>query len=534
MKNKKSKKILVFLFYFLLPLLFMKIDYRFIETFNCCQDDHDYYSHAETIAIDFDLNYDNQFLGFETERYNNNGKVAPKGFIGTGIFSSPFLFIGNFFESLFNFSNNVFNLRIAIYSLSSIFYFYFTIYLMTKVFDILNIRFSPNLLFVIFFGSGISYFAFERFSMSHIYEAFSITLIIYLSVNFYKKTGDSKNYYSFLIPLATFLSFSVRWVNYFIFFIPLIIKLLFNEKLLSNNQILKNKYFYASYGISILLFQYLNYLTYGIVTFNPQDIYGKSNRLSLFLNNDFGMLFNKVANSIYVILFSPEFGIFWFSPIIFYSLFLLTRYIFEKKYRNKSLQYIFVLFMYLIPFGIVTIWQSTASSYGFRYLYSLVPISILIFSKYYESNNKGLFSKYVFFFSIFSMLSILFFETSNNTSLRNNINSFGSDDRFSQPEYLFGLFGSFGDINSYLKIFVTSFVGVIIFKIFSILFGMDKLLEYLDTFGLPIDNLDFQNFVYQIQNIDLIKIIIFMFLFFLIIFGFYKQNKNRNFVLKLK
>jgi len=63
---------------------------------------------------------------------------------------------------------------------------------------------------------------------------------------------------------------------------------------------------------------------------------------------------------------------------------------------------------------------------------------------------------------------------------------------------------------------------------------MDKLLGYLDTFGLPIDNLDFQNFVYQIQNIDLIKIIIFMFLFFLIIFGFYKQNKNRNFVLKLK
>ena len=189
MKNKKSKKILVFLFYFLLPLLFLKIDYRFIETFNCCQDDHDYYSHAETIAIDFDLNYDNQFLGFETERYNNNGKIAPKGFIGTGIFSSPFLLIGNLFESLFNFSNNLFNLRIAIYSLSSIFYFYLSIYLMSKVFDILNIKLNPNLIFIIFFGSGISYFAFERYSMSHVYEAFSITLIIYLSVNFYKKTG---------------------------------------------------------------------------------------------------------------------------------------------------------------------------------------------------------------------------------------------------------------------------------------------------------------------------------------------------------
>ena len=192
------------------------------------------------------------------------------------------------------------------------------------------------------------------------------------------------------------------------------------------------------------------------------------------------------------------------------------------------------MFIYLIPFGIVTVWQSTASSYGFRYLYSLVPISVLIFAKFYETNKKGLISKYVIFFSLFSMLSILFFETSDTTSLRNNVNSFGSDDRFSQPEYLFGLINSFGDLNAYLKIFVTSFVGVIIFKFFSILLGMDKILEYLETFGLPVDNLDFQNFVYQIQDIEFIKITIFTSLFLLIIFGFYKLNKNQNSVLNLK
>ena len=68
---------------------------------------------------------------------------------------------------------------------------------------------------------------------------------------------------------------------------------------------------------------------------------------------------------------------------------------------------------------------------------------------------------------------------------------------------------------------------------FSILFGMDNLLKYLDTFGLPVDNLDFQNFVYQIQDIDLIKIAIFTSLFLSIIFGFYKLNKNKNSVLNL-
>ena len=43
--------ILVLLFFFLL----FKIDYRFVESIFCCQDDHDYFMHAETLVIDFDL-----------------------------------------------------------------------------------------------------------------------------------------------------------------------------------------------------------------------------------------------------------------------------------------------------------------------------------------------------------------------------------------------------------------------------------------------------------------------------------------------
>ena len=102
MKNKKLKKIFIVLFYFLLPLLFLKIDYRFIETFNCCQDDHDYYSHAETIAIDFNLNYDNQFVGFETERYNNNGKIALKVY-WQEYFLVHFFSLEIYLKALFNF-----------------------------------------------------------------------------------------------------------------------------------------------------------------------------------------------------------------------------------------------------------------------------------------------------------------------------------------------------------------------------------------------------------------------------------------------
>ena len=85
MKLLKNKYFLTFslLVFF---LLLLKIDYRFVEEIKCCQDDHDYYMHAETIAVDFDFNYDNQLEGFENKRFNDNGKIAPKGFLGTGLF----------------------------------------------------------------------------------------------------------------------------------------------------------------------------------------------------------------------------------------------------------------------------------------------------------------------------------------------------------------------------------------------------------------------------------------------------------------
>ena len=80
---------------FLLLLLFLKVDFRLKTEIECCNDDHDYYMHSETIAIDFDLNYSNQLLGNETRRFNVDGYIAPQGFIGSGLLSAPFLLIGH-------------------------------------------------------------------------------------------------------------------------------------------------------------------------------------------------------------------------------------------------------------------------------------------------------------------------------------------------------------------------------------------------------------------------------------------------------
>ena len=81
---------------------------------------------------------------------------------------------------------------------------------------------------LIFFGSGLSYFAFERYSMTHVFEAFSVSLLIYISTRFY---DEHKNLYAALIPIVLLIGLLVRWVNYYAFILPYITFLFFRKNI---------------------------------------------------------------------------------------------------------------------------------------------------------------------------------------------------------------------------------------------------------------------------------------------------------------
>ena len=59
--NKFGKNSLTVLIFIIL-LLSLRSDYRFVNDINCCGDDHSYYVHSLTIVDDFDFNYDNPNL----------------------------------------------------------------------------------------------------------------------------------------------------------------------------------------------------------------------------------------------------------------------------------------------------------------------------------------------------------------------------------------------------------------------------------------------------------------------------------------
>jgi len=497
MKLNKSTRYFLILFILLLSL---KTDYRLEQGIYCCKDDHDYFAHAETLIIDFD--YSNQFFENEQARFYYKGKSAPSTFIGAGLLSTPFLFFGNLLDENIQ-NNDLFNFKIMLYSFSSIFYLFLTLLLINKINLLLNTKYSSYYLYLFLIGSGVGFYAFERYSMSHIYEVFAITLLIYNSIKFYKKQN---NYLAFIIPLLIMLTLMTRWVNIYVLFLPLIVAKLTENK---TYFLSKNKYFWISSFLSTNIFLLHTYLIYGVVTINPEFTYNTSGTITRYLDSTdgIGAFFWTNLKNLFLMLFGLEFGLFWFSPIIFMGIYIVLKN-FILSYQKSKFVTLLVVLSFLQVLGLVLIWKSTGSSYGFRYVMNLAPLSIFILL---TNRNLNKFEfMYLKYMSIFASLSVIYFETTPKTQLSTEyiINMFSKETKFSSPEYLYGYINSIIEFESYLKIFSQSFLGFIIFYFFVYFIGKEPFYDLLSKFSLPYDNPDFQILIEKIIEIELLKVII--------------------------
>ena len=184
-------------------------------------------------------------------------------------------------------------------------------------------------------------------------------------------------------------------------------------------------------------------------------------------------------------------------------------FLYKKQYLNAVLLFVILL----IPTITVIAWQTTASSFGFRYLFCLIPIGVIVIFKNFKID---IFLNYLKVFGVFSLIALLFFETNSLTILQGQTNTFGVYHEYSAPKYVVGILHSIFSINSYLKIIFTSYLGVLFFKILN--------LTNLDLFFLEnIDQLGYLNEdvvrVYNYSNdFYYTNYLVFLFLFLYIIY----------------
>ena len=90
--------------------------------------------------------------------------------------------------------------------------------------------------------------------------------------------------------------------------------------------------------------------------------------------------------------------------------------------------------------------------------------------------------KYLIVFSLFGLISIIFFESTTVTELSTTtvINTFGKEDLYSNPTYLSGIIGSLFDVSAYAKIFASSFLFLLLYLISKSFIDLKPIIENLD------------------------------------------------------
>ena len=144
-----------------------------------------------------------------------------------------------------------------------------------------------------------------------------------------------------------FVFLSIRWVNYFLFLIPALICYVSRK---SPKKIYLNPYFVLGSILGFIGFIVHTKYLYGIYTLNQTNVV-------LYVENSFqenfsrffeiDMLFENiifVIKSSQIILFSQEFGLFYFAPIIFLSSVLIFMVLRSKKPRLSFLLFLIYIF----------------------------------------------------------------------------------------------------------------------------------------------------------------------------------------------
>ena len=206
------------------------------------------------------------------------------------------------------------------------------------------------LLILMIFGTGVGYYAFDRFSMSHIYDLFATSFLIYLSSVVVEKPRNlNKSLILFNIGFLIYIFLAIRWVNYFFFLVP---ALIFFISDLNVKKIYTNLYFIFGNLCGIILFLIHTKYLYGTYTINQKSVvfsvessfqenYTRFFEIEMFFEN---ILF--VLKSTSIILFSQEFGLIYFAPILFVSIIFFIIFLIKKKFTMSFFLFLIYIFQF--------------------------------------------------------------------------------------------------------------------------------------------------------------------------------------------
>jgi hypothetical protein len=442
-------------------------------------DDASYVAHTFTIALDGDLDYCNEINFNKKGCLSGTGRTAPPHPIGTGIVHAPFVKLFSFIDVLQD--NPVLgdrNQYIGSWSFLGIFIsvtccFIVGLLCYINTIETLTKSFPRWLIMLMVAGYGIPYYIFQRFTMSHGPEFLFLALLLWSSVKILYAEGQKKYFLFFLLALSIGMTYLIRPANINATFIPVIVSLL-SEKITGRKEkILRSStdwlYFSSSFLIILLFVLAINNNLYRVYFPNSEQVYGfRIGRIPESLSDKIRELWDS-KKFISTILFSSEFGLVFSAPVLVFGSIAALYLGLKKQQAFISLQFIVAFLLYIgIPFSVVLFWKNPADAYGYRYLYTLAPISILGLCIFFERNNYWLFGipkKIFVFLSLFAILGQVFYATSEMFTPTKKMNAFGRFEKFSSDGYEKNLAKAVFDIKSWKSVFAKRYPGFLAVQI---------------------------------------------------------------------
>lgn len=321
--------------------------------------------------------------------YSNN-KVLTKYTYGVSLMQLPFFCIADFLAKPLGFKSNGFS---KIYrwgiDFAAVFYVFFGLIFLKKY---LRFRFNAKISFlvpiILFFGTNLYYYSIDETGMSHVYSFFLFSYFLYFiqKTKFLSKQSLWKYLmFGFLVGLIVLIRpTNILFLSCFIF---LDIKY-FPELVLRLKQVLEfKKLILIGLGVAFVFFPQFIYWDY---SYNTLIHYSYENES-----------FHWFSPKLLHLWFSPNNGLFLYTPFYFILLISLIYTI-----KNKILNGYFILFLFLILSYVLSSWWSWSfgCSFGSRSYVEYLALFSIPFAYLFRYIIKLNFKK-----TILIYLIILFF-----------------------------------------------------------------------------------------------------------------------------
>lgn len=331
-------------------------------------DDDDYLAVSTSIAY-------GDFPYFANEYHA--GEKMPFASIGPGVLASPFVWSFSLLDRWADnpivkyrtkdnreFTWSVLGFRLAVY-----FYFLLGTFLLYKALKQWSSEFSATLavLLIAIGGGGLLVYVFMRPIMPHVFEYFTVSLGIFLVS---QRIGK---FSSLLIGLCSAFICLSHYNNVFLA-LGFIVVYLYNQR--KNNSSLTSRQYFALFSgffLPILIFRVAPIFFNGY-SYSDQS-YGRAvNRILPSLDIHFYL---SRLNDLF---FGGDMGLIYTAPILLIGLLAVW-----LRRNAVPKEFLFLFLLSLINFYIVIMWGSFGSSYGYRYLFSGLPLVSIFLANYLDT-----------------------------------------------------------------------------------------------------------------------------------------------------